>query len=54
MASLPSIAKNTAGLLALSELRLEETLLDGRVAAQTHEVVVKQMASVRCARAVQI
>jgi uncharacterized protein (DUF1800 family) len=32
-----------------SELRLEETLLDGRVAAHTHDVVMKQMESTQSA-----
>ena len=34
---------------AEQELQLEETLLDGRVAAQTHDVVMKQMESAQTA-----
>jgi hypothetical protein len=32
-----------------SEMQLEETLLDGRVAAHTHEVVLKEMESAQAA-----
>ena len=33
-----------------SEMQLEETLLDGRVAAHTHEVVLQQMESAQATR----
>ncbi|HEY1966053.1 MAG TPA: DUF1800 domain-containing protein [Acidobacteriaceae bacterium] len=39
----------TAASAEQSELQLEETLLDGRVAANTHDVVMKQMESTQTA-----
>jgi hypothetical protein len=39
----------TAASAEQSELQLEETLLDGRVAANTHDIVTKQMESTQSA-----
>jgi uncharacterized protein (DUF1800 family) len=41
----PAQSAGTAESAEQSELQLEETLLDGRVAAHTHDVVLKEMAS---------